>query len=99
MNETASVQRIGVLNRAFGERVARLREAQNLTQEKLAERVGMHAAYISRLERGTRNPTLVVIGKVARALNVSLAELFSDLQSHTKVAPRRQRRGRPRSKL
>jgi transcriptional regulator with XRE-family HTH domain len=48
-----------------------------LSQEDLADRAGLDRSYIGGIERGERNPTLSVIEKIAEALNLSLAELFS----------------------
>ena len=53
----------------------KIRQSQGLTQEKLAERAGMHFTYIGQIERGLRNPSLVNLQKLARALKVK-AENF-----------------------
>ena len=45
------------------------------TQEELAERSGLSEPYLSDLERGTRNPTIVTIHEIAQALGVSHVEL------------------------
>ena len=62
---------------AFGRRVRELRGQRGLTQQELAGRAGIHWTYLSGIERGERNPALINIGRVADALDVSLAELFS----------------------
>jgi len=54
---------------------ARLRKAAGLTQEQLAERSGLSQQYISRLEGGHRNPTVVTLHELAEALGVSHVEL------------------------
>lgn len=61
----------------FGTIVRENRLKQNLSQEKLAELTSLHRTYISEVERGERNVSLVNIHKIAHALNLSLSELFS----------------------
>jgi transcriptional regulator with XRE-family HTH domain len=58
-----------------GERVRGLRRGRGWTLEVLAERSGVSRAMISKLERGEKNPTLVVAAKVAEGLGVSLMQL------------------------
>jgi transcriptional regulator with XRE-family HTH domain len=59
----------------LGERVRILRRERGLTLKLLAERSGVSRAMISKLERGEKNPTLVVAAKVAEGLGVSLSQL------------------------
>lgn len=59
-----------------GERVKALRVANGLTQEVLAERCGIFRTYLSRIESGSANPTLVVLVALAGALEVPPSELF-----------------------
>lgn len=54
----------------------RHRSALGLSQEMLAERSDLHRAYISGIERGTRNVGLVNVYKLAKGLGVSPADLF-----------------------
>jgi transcriptional regulator with XRE-family HTH domain len=61
----------------FGEAVRRARNAAGLTQEDLADRAGLDRSYVGGIERGERNPTLVVIAKIAAGLGISLGELFA----------------------
>ena len=56
--------------------LTRLRDAKNLTQTQLAERVGCNQATISKLERGKGNATLDLVARIAHALDVSPVELF-----------------------
>jgi transcriptional regulator with XRE-family HTH domain len=62
----------------FGQHVRKLRREQGWSQEELAARSGHHWTYIGGVERGERNPTLVVIASLAKALKVTIAELFPD---------------------
>lgn len=63
---------------AFGRRVRELRKERGLSQEELAHRAGMHSTYLGGIERGERNPALLNISKIARALRVTIQDLFSD---------------------
>jgi transcriptional regulator with XRE-family HTH domain len=85
------------LRAALGNRVQKLREDRRLSQEALAERADLHPTYISQLERGLRNPSLNVLGRLGKALGASLPELVSHLADHVRPSPRRQKRGRPRA--
>lgn len=67
-------KRNGILS-ALGQNVRRRRKARELTQEKLAERVGLDPAYISGIERGLRNPGIKNVVRLAKALGFSTAEL------------------------
>ena len=60
---------------ALGLNVRERREARALTQEKLAERAGLDATYISGIERGLRNPGIKNVAKLAKALGLTTAEL------------------------
>ena len=63
----------------FGLAVKTVREGRNLTQEELAHRAGIHRTYLSDIERGSRNPSLVNLDRLAGALGLTLAELFGHL--------------------
>ena len=64
--------------KVFGEKVRLLRVSQSLSQEELAFRAGLHRTYIGMIERAEKNITLINIEKLAKALNVSIAELMSN---------------------
>jgi transcriptional regulator with XRE-family HTH domain len=59
-----------------GENVRRLRSSAGLSQAKLAELVGVDRAYISGLELGRRNPTIITLWHIAKALRVKMRALF-----------------------
>ncbi len=63
----------------FGERIRSLRKERGLSQEALAELSGLDRTYVSGIERGIRNVALRNIEALAKALRVSLADLFDDL--------------------
>ena len=60
----------------IGLRMKELRKRRGLSQEKLAEMAETSPNYLSRMERGTENPTLDMLIKIADALNLELWELF-----------------------
>ena len=60
----------------FGKKVREARIKQNLSQEKLATKAGVHRTYIGMIERAEKNITLENIEKVARALGLQVKELF-----------------------
>ena len=63
------------MRRLVGRNVRRIRLKKGLTQEKFAEISGFSQQYISSLEQGRRNPTVVTLYELATALGVSHMEL------------------------
>ena len=63
------------MRRLVGRNVKRVRQQKGLTQEQLAELSGFSQQYISGLEQGRRNPTVVSLYELATALGVSHMEL------------------------
>lgn len=63
----------------LGENVRRLRKERGLSQEELAFRAGMKRSYLSDLERGTRNPTVRAVGRLATALDSDASSLLRSL--------------------
>lgn len=61
---------------AFGQRLRALRTDRGWSQEELAHRADLDRTYVSGVERGVRNPTLDVITKFARTLDIEIADLF-----------------------
>jgi len=66
------------LMQALGARIRELRRRRGLTQESLYRRTGLPQSYISDLERGKRNVSLRNLYRLARALEVPLAEFFRE---------------------
>ncbi len=61
----------------FGKRVRQLRDERGISQEKLGELAKVHRTYVGMIERGEKNITLGNIEKLAKALKVSVTDLFS----------------------
>ena len=61
----------------FGKKVREIRVKQNLSQEKLATKAGVHRTYIGMIERAEKNITLENIEKIAKALELSVKKLFN----------------------
>ncbi|HEX9964150.1 MAG TPA: helix-turn-helix transcriptional regulator [Allosphingosinicella sp.] len=64
------------MRKLVGRNAARLRQAAGLTQEQLAERSGFSQQYISGLEAGQRNPTIVTLYELATGLGATPADLL-----------------------
>ncbi len=60
----------------FGKKLREARLKKNLSQGDVARILGVHRSYISGLERGRRNPSLLTVHKVAKALGVSTNDLL-----------------------
>ena len=67
-----------ILCRAFGAAVRARREELDLSQEELGFRSELDRTYISGIERGVRNPTLKIIGRIAKALGIRPSRLLLD---------------------
>ena len=65
--------------RKLGENVRAKRETRKLSQEKLAELADLDRTYISGIERGARNPTILSTLRIAKALKTSVAELCESI--------------------
>jgi len=63
----------------FGKRVREERHKQKFSQEEFASRAGVHRTYIGMIERAEKNITLENIGKIAKALNLSISDLLKGL--------------------
>ena len=63
----------------IGARIQKTRKDVGLSQEDLALEADLDRTYISHVERGTRNPTVIVLFKIAKALGTTPSELLRDL--------------------
>lgn len=70
---------------ALAENMRRLRKIKQLTQEELAYRTGLHPYSIGLIERKVKAPSLRSVEKIAKSLNVSVAELVSDSSANEKT--------------
>ncbi len=64
------------VNKKIGQKIKKARKNSGITQEQLAEKVGMHYTSISRIETGDANPPVQTINKIAKALKIPLSDLF-----------------------
>lgn len=69
-----------IILQAFGDRVRQARMQRRLTQERLAELAGFDRSYISLVERGKRNLSLINICRFAKALETDPCTLFEDIE-------------------
>ena len=65
------------IRKRTGACIRKLRDERDWSQEELAERAGLHRTYVSAVERGVRNPTISVLGRLAAALGVSVSKMLS----------------------
>jgi len=64
------------IKRAVGKRIKIVRQRSGLTQDQLAEQVGLSPKYISGIERGVENPTMDILLRLAKMLGVEPYDLF-----------------------
>ena len=60
----------------LGRNLRRLREEKGWSQEAFADEAGIHRTYVSDLERGVRNPTIIIVEKLARPFGVTAGSLL-----------------------
>ncbi|MCC0056770.1 MAG: helix-turn-helix transcriptional regulator [Rhodobiaceae bacterium] len=63
------------MRKLVGQNFARIRHEKGLTQEEVAARSGFSQQYLSSLERGRRNPTVITLYELAQSLGVSHVDL------------------------
>ncbi len=66
------------LLRVIGQRVREAREQRGWSQERLADEAGVDRSYMSGIERGVRNVSVLKLARLARALKMPARELFPD---------------------
>ena len=66
------------VKRRFGARLHKLRKARDMSQEDVAFAADLDRSYLSAIERGKRNLSLVNIHRIAEALEVKAGDMFGD---------------------
>ena len=66
-----------MIKKQVGNRIKTLRKALNISQEEFAFRCGMDRTYITSLENGKRNISIVNLEKISKVFNMSLSEFFN----------------------
>ena len=69
------------VNKQLGYRIRYLRQQKGMSIESLALEADINRNYLGDLERGARNPTLVILSKIARSLDIPLSELFKGIEA------------------
>ncbi|EJH7015187.1 helix-turn-helix transcriptional regulator [Salmonella enterica] len=70
------MEKTGSIKKVLGNRIRALRNEMGLSQEAFADKCGIDRSYMSGIERGVRNPTLVVICAISDGLEMDLSQLF-----------------------
>lgn len=76
LTETENKKLRKEFSKRLSERLREVRKDKKLTQQELAEKAGLHLTYVGHLELGKYHPTVFVMWKIAKALNVSIENLI-----------------------
>jgi ribosome-binding protein aMBF1 (putative translation factor) len=76
---TRTIPGMQEVQKRLGKRVASLRRKKGFSQEEFAHECGFHRSYMGAVERGEKNITIAMIAKIAKALNMTLTELFKSV--------------------
>ncbi len=60
----------------LGKKLKETRKDAGYTQEKLAEKLGIHPTYVGKLEAGKNNPSFLLLYRISKALKIKLRDLF-----------------------
>lgn len=69
------------VRRRVGQNLKRFRKERGLSQEELAFECGLHRTYLSGVERGVRNPTVMVLEEIATALGIPAWQLLVEVDT------------------
>lgn len=69
----------------LGQRIQQMRTERKLSQEQLALRSNITPTYLGLIERNLKNPTVKVVEQICNAMNVSLAQLFSNTTTENNI--------------
>jgi transcriptional regulator with XRE-family HTH domain len=86
------------LQLALGQRIKELREQRRWSQGELADRAGVHRAYIGSAEHGARNLTIQVLFMFARTFGMTVAELLAGVEDRAKSLAKPARGPRSRAR-
>lgn len=76
------------MNKILGNRIRVLRSAKNITQEQIADQIGVSRQKYARIENGVNSITLDILSKVAEALNVTVGDITRVLDETPAIAYR-----------
>lgn len=65
------------IRKRLGTNLRKAREERGWSQEEFADRAGIHRTYVSDIERGARNPTILIVEKLADALGLRASDLLA----------------------
>ncbi len=65
-----------IINKKLGERIRKLREDKEITQEEAAFRAKLDYSYYNQIEMGKRNPSVKALSRIAKTLGVYVKDLF-----------------------
>jgi len=76
----------------LGTRIRSLRQARHLTLRDVAQRAGVTESFLSQVERDVASPSIATVHRIARALDLSIAQLFAEEADTGRVVRREARR-------
>jgi transcriptional regulator with XRE-family HTH domain len=76
----------------LGPRIRSLRHARHITLRQLAERAGVTESFLSQVEREVASPSIASVQRIARALDLGIADLFADGEPQSRIVRRADRR-------
>lgn len=74
-----------MIDKSFATVLKRLRAEKGLSQERLGFEADLHRTYVSQLERGLKSPSLKTLHKIAKVLDISLADLMALIDQESDV--------------
>lgn len=80
------------MNESIGNRIAKLRKENRMSQENLAEKLGVSAQAVSKWENGQSCPDISLLPQIAKLLGVSVDELLTGKTDEVKLLPESQRK-------
>jgi len=76
----------------LGPRIRSLRQARGITLRELAERASVTESFLSQVEREVTSPSIATVQRIARGLDLAIAELFTEDSPHSRIVRRAERR-------